>query len=341
MDKKIFNLLITVVLSVGLFAGCTPSQANGVTESDSTSTADSDKISVVCTIFPQYDWVKQIVKDNENIEVSLLLKNGTDLHNYQATADDIVKINDSNLLIYTGGESDAWIEDTIKNAKNKNINYINMMDVLGDEIKEEEVVEGMEEHDDHDDDHEEEKHHHEEVEYDEHVWLSLDNAEITCKAISEKLGTLDTANADEYRQNAENYIKQLEALDDKYEDMVENSARKTILVGDRFPFRYLVDEYDVDYYAAFAGCSAESEASFETVIFLAEKTDELGLPAVLAIDGSDQQIAKTIISNTKNKDQKILVLNSMQSVNSDDISNGETYIQIMEENYKILKEALN
>ena len=266
------------------------------------------------------------------MDLTMLLDNGVDLHSYQPTADDIMKISDCDLFIYVGGESDAWVEDALKEAVNKDMKVINLLDVLGSSVKEEEVVEGMEE--------EEEDGAEEEPEYDEHVWLSLRNAKVLCKAIADDLAEIDTENADAYKDNEKAYADKLDELDKKYQETVDAASQKTVLFGDRFPFRYMVDDYGLSYYAAFVGCSAETEASFETITFLAGKTDELGLKNIMTIEKSDQKIAKTIIENTKEKNQGILTLDSMQSTTSDDVKKGATYFSIMESNLNVLQEAL-
>lgn len=324
MKKNIF-VAIFVMLFVGLLAGCDNSQNENV----------SGKIQVVTTIFPEYDWAKEIVgSNNEDVEISMLLDNGADLHSYQPTANDILKISTCDLFIYVGGESDAWVDDALKEAVNKDMIVLNLMDIMGDKAKEEEVVEGMQAEEEEDADAEEE------TEYDEHVWLSLKNASIICNEISDALCKLDSANADSYKANLEAYTAKLNDLDASYKEAVDNASVKTLLFGDRFPFRYLTDDYGLDYYAAFVGCSAETEASFETIMFLANKVDELSLKSVCTIENSDGKIAETIIKNTKNKDAKVLSLNSMQSVTAKDVEDGMTYLNIMESNLDTLKEAL-
>lgn len=238
------------------------------------------------------------------------------------------------MFLYVGGESDGWVEDALKEATNQNMKVINLLDVLGEQVKEEEVVEGMEAE-------EEESEDEDEPEYDEHVWLSLKNAETLCSAITDALEEIDPANKDAYATNAASYLEKLAALDGEYQTVVDNAARKTVLFGDRFPFRYLVDDYGLSYYAAFAGCSAETEASFETISFLAGKVDELGLPCVLTIEGAQHKIAETIVQNTAEKNQSILTLDSMQSTTSTDVANGTTYLSVMESNLDVLKQALN
>ena len=279
--------------------------------------------------------MREILGDKaDHAEVTMLLDNGVDLHSYQPTADDIIKISDCDLFIYVGGESDGWVEDALKEAANKDMQVINLLDVLGEQVKEEEVVEGMEAE-------EEESEDEDEPEYDEHVWLSLKNAETLCNAITDALEEIDPANKDAYAANAASYLEKLAALDGEYQTVVDNAARKTVLFGDRFPFRYLVDDYGLSYYAAFVGCSAETEASFETISFLAGKVDELGLPCVLTIEGAQHKIAETIVQNSAAKNQSILTLDSMQSTTSADAANGTTYLSAMESNLDVLKQALN
>ena len=220
---------------------------------------------------------------------------------------------------------------------------VNLLEVLGDKVKNEEVVEGMQEEEhEHEDgeEHEEGEEHEHEEEADEHVWLSLKNAEVLVGTISNALQEVDPGNKDAYAANADAYVKKLSALDAEYQTAVDNAARKTVLFGDRFPFRYLVDDYGLNYYAAFVGCSAETEASFETISFLAKKVDELKLPCVLTIEGKNHKIAETIVKNTAPKSQKILTMDSMQSTTSKDVASGTTYFSVMEKNLAVLKEAL-
>lgn len=487
------------------------------------------KTKIVTTIFPEYDWVREIAGDKaKDSEITLLIGNGVDLHSYQPSVKDIAKISTADIFIYVGGESDEWVDDVLKNAKNKDMKVINLMEVLGDKVKVEEVVEGMqaeeeEEHehehshsseiDEHDikdrslaefngtwqslypvlmsdglseyiehqaeekgksesemkaeiaakwncgaksvkvsgnkititydsgksvsgkysyagyavkrneegkitnvrykfeskdknvpkyvmfNDHgyapakevahfhfyfgdngfaefmdskvnsyfvssklsahecedlllghnhgsEGEHHHHhhssdeEELEYDEHVWLSVRNAKILCGAICDALCQKDAKNASSYRANLASYSVKLDKLDADFAAAVRNGNTKTLLFGDRFPFRYFVDDYGLSYYAAFVGCSAESEASFETVVFLANKVDELGLKSVCQIESGNGKIARTIIQTSKKKDAKILTLDSMQSTTQKDIKKGTTYLGTMQKNLDVLKEAL-
>ena len=332
--KRIFAVFFCLLMAASVLSSCGKAEFSSIS-APSASQSGNKPLKIVTTIFPEYDWVREILGDKaDHAEVTMLLDNGVDLHSYQPTADDIIKISDCDLFIYVGGESDGWVEDALKEATNKEMQVINLLDVLGEQVKEEEVVEGMEAE-------EEESEDEDEPEYDEHVWLSLKNAETLCNAITDALEEIDPANKDAYATNAASYLEKLAALDGEYQTVVDNAARKTVLFGDRFPFRYLVDDYGLSYYAAFAGCSAETEASFETISFLAGKVDELRLPCVLTIEGAQHKIAETIVQNTAEKNQSILTLDSMQSTTSTDVANGTTYLSVMESNLDVLKQALN
>ncbi|MBE5959424.1 MAG: zinc ABC transporter substrate-binding protein [Lachnospiraceae bacterium] len=325
--KRLLSIVWVIALCVAVMTGCGSESTN--------SGKSSGKMKIVTTIFPEYDWVMNILGDeSKNADVTMLLDNGVDLHSYQPTADDIMKIATCDMFIYVGGESDGWVEDVIAQAVNKDMIVINLLEVLGDKVKEEEIVEGMEAEE------EEEGEKESEVEYDEHVWLSLNNANLFCEEIAGKLCDADVKNADKYKANLAAYTEKISKLDSDYKNMIEGSKRKTILFGDRFPFRYMVDDYGLEYYAAFVGCSAETEASFETVVFLAKKVDEYKLPVIMTIEGSDNKIAETIKENTASKNQEIVSIDSMQSVTSKDIKAGVSYLNIMSENMKILESAL-
>ena len=326
--KNVFSALLAALMLVGILTGCT-NQAEMPTVT--AAPAAEEKIRIVTTIFPEYDWVREILGDKaDSAEITMLLDNGVDLHSYQPTADDIIRISNCDLFVYVGGESDEWVEDALKSAANRDRKVIHLLEVLGDSVKEEETVEGMQE----------EEEDQEEKEYDEHVWLSLKNAKTLVDAISAALQELDPDNKDTYAANADAYGQKLSALDGEYQAAVDAATYKTLLFGDRFPFRYLVDDYGLSYYAAFAGCSAESEASFETVSFLARKVEEGKLPCVLTIEGKNHKIAETIVQNTAGKNQKILTMDSMQSTTSQDVARGTTYLSLMVKNLDVLKEAL-
>lgn len=303
---------------------------------------DGGRISIVATVFPEYDWIKNILGDDPaGVELTLLLDSGSDLHSFQPTAADIMKISSCDLFVYVGGESDEWIKDALSGASNKNMTVVNLMEVLDGSLRIEEEKEGMQEEEEKE---EEEEHGHghgeDEGGYDEHVWLSLRNAKAVCAELAKALGKVDPQNAALYMSNAEAYCAELEALDAEYAAAVAAGSIKTLLFCDRFPFRYLTADYGLDYYAAFAGCSAETEASFETVIFLAKKIDELGLHTVLTTEGSDGRLASTVIQNTARKDTAVAVLDSMQGTTSRDAASGVTYLSVMRSNLEVLREAL-
>ena len=333
--KNKFSKILGVALSSLIVPFCASCNTNN----------SGDKMSIVTTIFPEYDWVMNILGDKkDNADVTLLLDNGIDLHSYQPTPKDIVTISKCDLFIYVGGESDEWVDDALKQAVNKDMKVINLMEALGDAVKEEEVIEGMEE-EDHDHDHEDgEEHDHEEeeeeVEYDEHVWLSIKNAEVIVKEIGKSLADIDKENASVYTANVTSYVNSLKELDKKYADAVKAGTKDTLLFADRFPFRYLVDDYNLKYYAAFVGCSAETEASFETIKFLAGKVDELGLNVILKIESSDGGIAKTVKEATTNKNQTIMTMDSLQSASTKEYKAGRNYLSVMEQNLTVLKDAI-
>ena len=543
INRKI-NMLIVLVLSAASLWGCTGGQgepaADGrpgaAAEAAAGETVTGKSPGIVTTGYPQYDFVRQILGDNPaGMEVTYLLGSGVDMHNYQPSADDIIKIRTSDLFLYIGGESDQWVDTLIGQVREEAFHPVALVDIV--EMKEEKIVEGMEHDHDHDDGHDhsqertifeddevkdrslsdwagewqsvypylldhsldsvmahkaagnsgqsaeeyyqyyengyrtdtdhitiagntmeffsggesvkaeyeykgyriftyesgskgvryqfealqdngapryiqfsdhmigpagslhyhiymgnegfdtlseelenwptyypaemsgdeiademlhhdqghsEEDHDHDladdseaavnhdhSSELDEHVWLSLKNAEVLVTAICDEITALDPTHAELYKANAAAYIDQIKDLDSRYAEVVEHASRRTILVADRFPFRYLADDYGLDYYAAFPGCSAETEASFDTVVFLAEKVSELELPAVFRIEGSSGKIAETVISSSAQKEAGILVLNSIQSVSTGDIESGVSYLGLMEENLNQLKEALN
>ena len=369
------GLFLCIILSVGCSvvknaAGKNVSGKNAesqnTVEQNSIEKSNSDKLSIVCTTFPQYDWVRNILgKEAERFDVTLLLDNGVDMHSYQPTVKDIAIAGSADLFIYVGGESDNWVSDALKEAKNKDLKAINLMETLGNSVKEEEVVEGMQEeksflgHSQEESqkenqensrkenqeksqkEHEQKEVTNEEPEYDEHIWLSIRNAKSMVKNIEKAIEQLDLDNAKVYQANAKNYINKLNTLDKQYAKTIQNAKYKAILFGDRFPFRYMADNYNLKYYAAFVGCSAETMAGFETVTFLAKKADELKLPVILTIENSDGRIAEAIKSNTTKKNQRILAMNSLQSVTKEQLADGITYLQVMKENLLVLSKALN
>lgn len=354
--KKFAAFAMFVLATALMFVACSA-------ESNEKTPAQK-KVSIVATTYPQYDWLKNVLGSRlDSVNLNLLIKNGTDLHSYKPSAQDIAAIASADMVVYVGGESDEWIEKALSATPKAGRVQVNLMEALGDRVKEEEIVEGMQAEDEHEHHHEHgdpsassgtENHHEhaeahedhdhehaEEAENDEHVWLSLKNAELLVMNLADALSKVDTAHATEYHMNAGLYIAKISALDAQYRAAVDSANFKTILFGDRFPFRYLVDDYGIKYFAAFVGCSAESEASFETVAFLAGKMDSLALPAIFTIDGSNGKIARAILdASKKSKEVAVLTLNSMQSVTDAQMQAGADYLSIMRENLEVLKKAI-
>lgn len=313
--KKFIAVLLAAVITAFCAAGCGAEKTG------------EGKLKIIAAIYPEYEWVKNIVGDADGVELSLLLDSGVDIHSYQPTAKDIVDISSCDVFIYNGGESDAWADDVIKEANNKELTGINLLEALGSAAKKEEAVEGMQTVEESG----------EEGELDEHIWLSLRNAALLSQSICDKLCEKDAAHKDIYKKNTAEYISKLNTLDKKYSKCVREAKNDTLIFADRFPFRYMTEDYNLKYYAAFSGCSAESEASFQTLVFLADKLNGLNLDKLMIIDGSDKKIAEAVADTAKRPNLKILTLNSMQSAIGED----ENYLSIMEKNLTVLNDALN
>ena len=287
--------------------------------------ADNAKLQVVAAIFPEYDWVRQITAGDDSLELTLLVDDGVDPHSFQPSVADMVKVSRCDLLIFGGGESDEWLEELLRKPANPAQRVVELLSLLGERAHQAETVDGMQVRE-------------AEEETDEHVWLSLRNAKDFCAAITDSLCALNPDKAGLYRANLARYVEQLESLDDDYRRTVSNGRLDTIIVCDRFPFRYLVEDYDLKYYAAFPGCSAEAGASFETVVFLAQRTHELGANALLVTEGSDGRLARTVAENSGGT-ATVLTLNSMQSV-SGAAAKDSSFLSIMEQNRQVLEQAL-
>ena len=322
--KKILSLLLGACLAL---SGC----AQNAASAPSTDTAEAgEKISVVSTIFAPYDFVRQIA--GALAEVTMLLPPGTESHSYELTPQDIIKIQNCDIFVYVGGDSDAWIHEVLESMDTGKMKIITLMDCV--EVVEEEIVEGME--NDHDDDH----HGHDEdhaQEYDEHVWTSPRNAKNIVSKLSDALCGTDPANAVAYKANAEAYKTLLDALDARFRAVVDGAARRTLIFGDRFPFRYLADAYGLEYYAAFPGCSTETEASAATVAFLIDKARAEGIPVVFHVELSNKKMANTIGEETG---AQVLLLHACHNVTRDEMADGITYLELMNQNVENLKEAL-
>ncbi len=316
--KKLISMVITFAVLCSM-AGCMASDAG------------SDKLSVVASIFPCYDWASNVIEGSDNVDLELLIDSGVDFHSFQPTAEDILKIKTCDIFIYVGGESDSWVDEVLTSDCNPDMKIISLMDELSDEIREEETVLGMQAEDGEPDG----------PEYDEHVWLSLRNAEVITDRICEVMSQADPGNSALYEANTEKYTEELKALDSRYIEELKDLRLDTIVVADRFPFRYLTDDYGLEYYAAFAGCSAEANATFDTVVFLSQKAADIGTNVILTTEDSASSIAGTVIETGDLTGVEIMELDSMQSVTSEDISAGVSYIGIMESNLEVLVKALS
>ncbi len=322
-------LIVLTVLSMG---SCTPT--NGTDEDQS--------IKIVCTVFPIYDWVKNIVSEmdpekaqnlfgieyegrTKDIDLILLYDNGTDLHSYQATASDLVAIATCDLLIYVGGESDKWIQSALTNSANPNRRVLCLTEIIKDRL-----IQSDHDHNDH-----------EGEEIDEHVWLSIKNAELFCDAIFETITEIDTENKALYAVNTGIYTEKLQSLDKYLSDIVADAPSKEVIFADRFPFSYLMEDYGITCHAAFDGCSSEAEASFDTIITLAATLNRLGAKAILTTESPLSNVADAVISAANTENIEVLAMNSMQSVSQKDMDEGKTYLSLMEENIAVLKAALN
>ena len=319
--KKGFALLLALVLCCSVFSACAK---------NSYEPEDGKKM-IVATVFPIYDWLREIVGDSDAFSLQLLLDSGADLHSYQASAADIASVSNADLFVYVGGESDKWVPDALRQSK-EGQTTLNLLEVLSSRLVEEEVIGSMQGEDE-----EEEE---EGPAYDEHVWLSLKNAALVCKALCDAVCELDPAGEAAYKANLISYLRKLDALDADYAAAVASAKTKTLVFADRFPFRYLAEDYGLSYDAAFLGCSAETEASFQTIDALAKTVDELGLKVVFAIEGRDHALAETVVRETKTHDQEILILDSLQGVSAEDLAAGVHYLDVMRENLGVLKKGL-
>lgn len=340
MKKIYIKLCYILIMMLTIVTLCACESKNSTIIPNDTSDGNR-KIKIVATIFPIYDIVRNLIP-NDNYELTLLLDSGIDIHNFSPTAKDIAKLAEADLFIYVGGESDNWVDKTIESSQNNRIIRLNLMESLSHITKEEEVVEGMQsEHEDHGEHEEHDGHDEHEAEMDEHIWLSVKNAKEITKVIADELVKLNDENKTVIENNANNYLRQLDELDRKYIEVTEKKKYDTLLFGDRFPFRYLVDDYGIDYFAAFSGCSAEAEASFETIVFLSKKVDELGLRHVCVLEGKEPKIAETIISSCESKDVDIVYFNSMEGITDVNDALNTNYIKIMEGNLEAYSKALN
>lgn len=316
--KRVFKILIVTLVLTGLvfITGCDKKKDDG-------------KLTIITSSFPGYDFARAITKDNKDITVKMLLKPGSEMHNYEPTPQDIKDIKNSDIFIYVGGDSDEWIDDILDNIDVKKTKVVKLMRLV--DLVEEEHVEGMEAEED-------VVNEEEAPEYDEHVWTSPKNAITITKKLTKIIVGLDEDNKSIYEENSSKYISELESIDNRIEEVVKNAKRKEIVFGDRFPLRYFADDYNLKYYAAFPGCSEQTEASSKTITYLINRVKKDKIPVVFHIELSNEKIAKTIAKETN---AKVLEFKSAHNISQKDFDAGVTYVDIMNDNIKVLKEALN
>ena len=366
--KSVMLLSVAVLASVSLLTACSTqkdsgqqgSKHQGGAQQNSDQTASGQqgsdqqsgengrseaRISVVTTIFPPYDFVREIAGDR--VELKMLLKPGEESHSYEPTPQDIIAIQESDVFIYTGGENDVWVEDILSSMPEGDRLTLRMIDCV--DTVEEEHVEGMKESPGHDhDDHEEDdtdpdggeagEDTHSVHEIDEHVWTSPVNAALIVERIKEILIQADPSGEAVYEENAAAYEEELAKLDQEFRDVADHARRKPLIFGDRFPFRYFADEYGLDYYAAFPGCAGDTEPSAATMAFLIDKVKEEKVPAVLKMELSNDDIANAIAEATGTE---VKVFYSCHNLSAEDFESGETYLSMMQKNVETLKEVLN
>jgi len=322
--KHIAKLVLLAILMTAILTGC---QQNNTKSSADTDDTD-DVVNVVTTIFPQYDFVREIAGDN--VELMMLLSPGSESHSYEPTPQDIITIQNCDVFIYVGGESESWVDEILESMDTGNMKIIALMDSVN--VVEEEIVEGMEAEDEHESDEQEE-----EAEYDEHVWTSPKNAKLIVQGISDALCEADRANAGLFKENTTAYLEKLDELDAALQEVVDHAARTTLVFGDRFPFRYLAVDYGLTYYAAFPGCSSDTEPSAATVAFLIDKVNQENIPVVFYIEFSNGKMADTISESTN---AVKLLLHSCHNVTAKELEGGVSYLDLMNQNVENLKEAL-
>jgi zinc transport system substrate-binding protein len=324
MKRILPPLIFTILGFVFLFClvSCVPKKSE-------VGQKTNNKINVITSIFPPYDFVREIAGDTGNpgsrVNLAMLLPPGAESHSFEPTPRDIIAIRNSDVFIYIGGDSDEWINRILESLDTSKIKILSLMECVN--LVEEEIVEGMEEE-------EEEE---EGIAYDEHVWTSPANAALIIQAITETLCEADGQNAAYYRQNANAYTAKLNELDSAFQEVVDGAKRKTIIFGDRFPFRYFADAYGLSYYAAFPGCSTETECSAATIAFLIDKTKNEGIPVVFHIELSNERMADTISEATG---AKKMLLHACHNISKADFEKGIGYLGLMKNNVESLREAL-
>lgn len=311
VKRKIYRL-ISIIVSAAMICLCTACGNESVN--------DDNKLKIVATLFPQYDFANQIT--GGNADVTLLLTPGSESHTYEPTPKDVSKIQKADIFIYVGGESEVWVEDVLKSAQNRQLKTVRLMDYI---TPVEEV-------------HDEDGHEHDDTEYDEHIFTSLKNSKILLNEICSAICESDKENEAEYKKNAEAYSEKISELDEEFADMINSAERKTVVFGDRFPFAYFAEDYGLECYAAFSGCSSETEASSATISSLIDTVKKEEIPVVFYIEFSSQSIANKIADAAG---VKTALLHSCHNISKEDLENGTSYADLMTQNYQNLSEALN
>lgn len=312
--------ILLPILALLIFSGCTPE-------------ADTHDLTVITTAFPSYDFARTIAGDQANVR--MLLSPGAEAHSFEPTPKDMIDIQNCDLFIYAGGENEAWVTDMISSLEMDEDKVIAMLDVVHPLC--EEIVEGMESGHSHDHDDSCDHDHQDTQGYDEHVWTSPKNAALIAEAIAKAMGYIDPANASLYSSRYEKYEKQLMELDARFRALVSGAERHTLVFADRFPVRYFTEEYGLEYFAAFPGCSADTEPSAATIAFLIDKVKEENIPVVFSIELSNGRLAAAIAEATG---AKVLTFTSCHNLTKEEFDSGATYISLMENNLLNLQEAL-
>ena len=324
--KRLFALLLATALAVGL-CGCGPR-----------AKADDGRLRVVCTVFPYYDFARQIGGDD--VDVTLLVAAGKETHSFEPTPLDVITLSEADVFLYNGGESEAWVDDILSAAGENIAVTLPLMPQVS--ALAEEWAEGMEgAHDDHDHDHDDRDghgHDSDDIEYDEHVWTSPVLAKTLCQAICDALCRADPEHRDGYQARLADYLAQLDSLDEAFRDVVAAGQRRLLVFGDRFPLLYFCREYGLDYRAAFHGCASDTEPSLATLKYLIDKVEDENIPVVYTIELSSQKVAQAIAETTG---AKVLTFHSCQTVSRAEFDGGATYLSLMERNVEALKEGLS
>lgn len=324
---RLFSLVLSIFLLLPCLFGCSsPKDQN-----------DPNTFDIICTTFPHYDWMRQIVGNSQGVTLSLLISNGTDPHSYEPTLADIAALNRCDMVVLVGGDSDTWIKEALAQTERQELIQVKLKDLEGVTLQKITSESGSEHAHDHEHNHDG----HEHSPYDEHLWLSLRNAAACVRGLTETLATHDPVRAETYRANAARYLRELAALDARYAEAVANSPKRELLFADRFPFVYLTEDYGLHVHAAFEGCTTDTNASFETVVGLAKEIPELGVTKIMVTEASDQKLAEAVIRASGKDGLSILALDSLQSIVKKDIESGVTYLSVMTKNLSVLTEALS